>query len=160
MPAIVVIHRLKDFDAWYTQFKANPPPKIGRWRVLRGSTDRNRVHVVGEMTDAEVKGVKEFIRVGAHEGRVCPRQRNVDRAGRSRLAGRVEAVVGWQLRGAALILRRRAVSVADQRKRRPEQRMCIGEDHLLGVRIDAPAFVEHVEHGGAQRAGTREARVA
>jgi hypothetical protein len=61
MPVIVVIHRLKDFDTWYTQFKANPPPKIGRWRVLRGSTDRNRVHVVGEMTDAEVKGVKEFI---------------------------------------------------------------------------------------------------
>lgn len=61
MPAVVVIHRLKNFDEWFTQFKANPPPKIGRWRVLRGTEDRNRVHVVGEMTAFELKGVKDFI---------------------------------------------------------------------------------------------------
>jgi hypothetical protein len=61
MPAVVVVHHLKNFDEWFTQFKANPPPKIGRWRVLRGTNERDRVHVVGEMAAAEVKGVKEFL---------------------------------------------------------------------------------------------------
>ena len=61
MPAVVVVHRLKNFDEWYKAFKANPPPKIGRWRVMRGTEDRNRVHVVGEMAASEVKTVKEFI---------------------------------------------------------------------------------------------------
>jgi hypothetical protein len=41
--------------------QANPPPKVGRWRLLRGSDDRNRVHVVGEVAASEVKGVKEFL---------------------------------------------------------------------------------------------------
>jgi hypothetical protein len=61
MPAVVVIHRLKNFDAWFTQFKANPPPKVGRWRVMRGADDRNRAHVVGELAAAEVPAVKEFL---------------------------------------------------------------------------------------------------
>ena len=61
MPAVVVIHRLKNFDEWITVFKTNPPPKIGRWRLLRGSEDRNRVHIVGEMAGSDVKGVKEFL---------------------------------------------------------------------------------------------------
>jgi hypothetical protein len=43
-------------------FKSNPPPKVGRWRVLRGSEDRNRVHVVAELMASEVKEVKDFIR--------------------------------------------------------------------------------------------------
>ena len=47
MPAVVVVHRLKNFDEWYKAFKANPPPKVGRWRVMRGTEDRNRVHVLG-----------------------------------------------------------------------------------------------------------------
>jgi hypothetical protein len=61
MPAVVVIHRLKNFDEWFKLFKADPPPKIGRWRILRGTDDRNRVHVVGEMAASEVKAIKDFI---------------------------------------------------------------------------------------------------
>jgi hypothetical protein len=52
MSAVVVIHRLKNFDEWFKQFKANPPPKLGHWRVLRGIEDRNRAHVVGELCSA------------------------------------------------------------------------------------------------------------
>lgn len=44
MPVVVAVHRLKNFDEWLKIFKANPPPKVGRWRLLRGSEDRNRVH--------------------------------------------------------------------------------------------------------------------
>jgi hypothetical protein len=61
MPVVVITHRLKNFDEWFTQFKANPPPKVGRWRVLRGADDRNRTHVVGEMAASEVTGVKDFL---------------------------------------------------------------------------------------------------
>ena len=61
MPVVVVVHRLKNFDEWHQLFKADPPPKVGRWRLLRGSDDRNRVHVVGEVAAAEVKTVKDFI---------------------------------------------------------------------------------------------------
>ncbi|HTC18518.1 MAG TPA: hypothetical protein VK690_05350 [Stellaceae bacterium] len=61
MPVVVVVHRLKNFDEWIKVFKTDPPPKIGRWRLLRGSDDRNRVHVVGEMTPPEVKAVKDFL---------------------------------------------------------------------------------------------------
>jgi hypothetical protein len=61
MPVVVVIHHLKDFDGWFKQFKANPPPPIGRWRVMRGTDDRSRVHVIGEVSAAEVKGVKDFM---------------------------------------------------------------------------------------------------
>jgi heme/copper-type cytochrome/quinol oxidase subunit 2 len=35
MPVVVVVHRLKNFDEWLKVFKADPPPKIGRWRLLR-----------------------------------------------------------------------------------------------------------------------------
>ena len=61
MPVVVVVHRLKNFDEWFKLFKADPPPKVGRWRVLRGTDDRNRVHVVGEVAASEVKTVKDFI---------------------------------------------------------------------------------------------------
>jgi hypothetical protein len=62
MPVVVVVHRLKNFDEWLKVFKADPPPKIGRWRLLRGSDDRARVHVVGEMAASEVKAVKDWIK--------------------------------------------------------------------------------------------------
>ena len=62
MPVVVVVHRLKNFDEWLKVFKADPPPKIGRWRLLRGSDDRDRVHVVGEMAASEVKAVKDWIK--------------------------------------------------------------------------------------------------
>jgi hypothetical protein len=61
MPVLVAIHRLKNFDDWLKLFKSNPPPKLGRWRVLRGSEDRSRVHVVAEMASSEVQDVKDFI---------------------------------------------------------------------------------------------------
>ena len=61
MPVVVAVHRLKNFDEWVKLFKSNPPPKVGRWRVLRGSEDRNRVYVVAELAASEVKDVKEFI---------------------------------------------------------------------------------------------------
>ena len=61
MPVVVAVHRLKNFDEWFKFFKSNPPPKVGRWRVLRGSEDRNKVHVVAEVASSEVKKVKDFI---------------------------------------------------------------------------------------------------
>jgi hypothetical protein len=61
MPVVVAIHRLKNFDEWFKLFKSNPPPKVGRWRILRGSEDRNRVHVVAELTESEAKELKDFI---------------------------------------------------------------------------------------------------
>ena len=61
MPVVVAVHRLKNFDEWFKLFKSNPPPKVGRWRVMRGIEDRNRVHVVAELTASEAKDVKEFI---------------------------------------------------------------------------------------------------
>ena len=62
MPVVVVVHHLKNFDEWIKIFEADPPPKVGRWRLLRGSDDRNRVHVVGDVAASEVKAVKEFLR--------------------------------------------------------------------------------------------------
>jgi len=61
MPVVVVVHRLKNFDEWFKLFKANPPPKVGRWRVMRGADDRNRAHVIGEVAASEVKAVKDFL---------------------------------------------------------------------------------------------------
>jgi len=60
MPVVVFDHRLKDFDAWFELFTANPPPPIGRWRLARGLDDPNRVHVVGVMEESEVDAVKDF----------------------------------------------------------------------------------------------------
>jgi hypothetical protein len=62
MPVVITVHRLKNFDEWFKLFKSNPPPKVGRWRVLRGSEDRNRVHVVAELAASEVQDVEDFIR--------------------------------------------------------------------------------------------------
>ena len=61
MPIFVAIHRLKDFDEWLKVFKANPPPKVGRWRLARGIDDPNRVHVVGEVRSSDVNEVKAFL---------------------------------------------------------------------------------------------------
>ena len=61
MPVLVADHQLKDFDAWFEMFSANPPPKIGRWRVLRVLDDPNRVRVVAEVEPSEVDDVKRFI---------------------------------------------------------------------------------------------------
>ena len=61
MPIVVAVHRLKNFDEWFELFKSNPPPKVGHWRVLRGSEDRNRVQVVAVLAVSEVKDVKDFI---------------------------------------------------------------------------------------------------
>ena len=61
MPVLVVDHRLKDFDEWFKLFKSNPPPKVGHWRVLRGSEDHNRAFVVAELTASEVKEAKDLI---------------------------------------------------------------------------------------------------
>jgi hypothetical protein len=72
MPLVVVVHHLKDFNEWITLFTANPPPPVGRWRLARGIDDRNRVHVVGEVSAAEVKDVKDFLN--------SPRMQDVFRA--------------------------------------------------------------------------------
>jgi hypothetical protein len=61
MAEVVVVHRLKNFEEWFKTFTSNPPPKIGRWRLLRGTEDRNRAHVVGEIAASEVKAVKDFL---------------------------------------------------------------------------------------------------
>lgn len=61
MPVLLAVHHLKDFDEWLQLFKSNPPPKVGRWRMLRGMDDRNRVHLVAELQSSEVKQVKDFI---------------------------------------------------------------------------------------------------
>jgi hypothetical protein len=61
MPVVTAVHRLKSFDEWFKLFKSNPPPKVGRWRVLRGSEDRNQVHVVAKLASSEVREVKDFI---------------------------------------------------------------------------------------------------
>jgi hypothetical protein len=61
MPVTVAIHRLKNFDEWIKIFKENPPPPVGRWRLLRGTDDRNRVHLVGELAASEIQTVKDFL---------------------------------------------------------------------------------------------------
>ena len=61
MPMLVADHQLKDFDEWFKVFSANPPPKIGHWRVMRGIDDPNRVRVVAEVKPSEVDAVKQFI---------------------------------------------------------------------------------------------------
>ncbi len=61
MPTLVADHHLKDFDQWFEVFSANPPPSIGRWRVLRGVDDPNRVRVVAEVEPSEVEAVKQFV---------------------------------------------------------------------------------------------------
>ncbi len=61
MPILVCEHHLKDFDAGFEIFSANPPPKTGRWRLARGIDDPNRVHVVAELDASEVDEIKSFI---------------------------------------------------------------------------------------------------
>ena len=61
MPALVAVHHLKNYDDWIKLFTANPPPKVGRWRIMRGIEDRNRVHVVGEFDQSQVDEVKRFL---------------------------------------------------------------------------------------------------
>lgn len=59
MPTLVVDHHLKDFDSWLEIFMSNPPPEFGNWRLLRGTEDPNRVHVVGEIDESDVEAVKK-----------------------------------------------------------------------------------------------------
>lgn len=61
MTIFVADHHLKDFDKWFEMFSANPPPEIGSWRLIRGIDDPNRVQVIGEMSNAEVGDVKDFL---------------------------------------------------------------------------------------------------
>jgi hypothetical protein len=61
MPVAIAIHRLKDFDAWIKIFKENPPPPVGRWRMLRGTEDRNYVLVVGDIGASDVNTVNDFL---------------------------------------------------------------------------------------------------
>ena len=61
MPTLVVDHHLKDFDAWFEIFMANPPPHVGEWRVARGIDDPNRVHVIGVIDESDVDAVKEHL---------------------------------------------------------------------------------------------------
>ncbi|MFB3102474.1 MAG: hypothetical protein ACE1ZV_04355 [Alphaproteobacteria bacterium] len=60
MPVVTFIHHLRDFDAWFALFSSNPPPPIGKWRLMRGIDNPNRVHVVGEMIASEVDDVKSY----------------------------------------------------------------------------------------------------
>ena len=60
MQTILVDHHLKDFDAWVKLFTSNPPPNMGQWRLLRGIADPDRVYVIGEVEDADVKGVRDY----------------------------------------------------------------------------------------------------
>jgi hypothetical protein len=60
MPILVADHHLKDFGSWFEMFKANPPPDIGHWRLIRGIDDPGRVRVIGEMNISEVEGVKAY----------------------------------------------------------------------------------------------------
>ena len=60
MPVLIADHHLKDFDAWFALFKANPPPQIGSWRMVRGVDDPNRVYVIGEVDTSEVDAIKDF----------------------------------------------------------------------------------------------------
>ncbi len=42
MATLIADHQLINFDEWFALFSANPPPAIGKWRLLRGSDDPNR----------------------------------------------------------------------------------------------------------------------
>jgi len=66
MPVDVAVHRLKNFDEWFKLFKSNRPPKVGRWRVMRGIEDRNRVNVVAELTvERRVRSMRGSLPLGA-----------------------------------------------------------------------------------------------
>ena len=60
MPMILADHHLRDFDTWVEIFAANPPPSVGRWRLFRGIDDANRVYVIGEIRDSDVKDVQDY----------------------------------------------------------------------------------------------------
>lgn len=61
MPMLIADHHLNNFDDWFEIFSSNPPPPIGKWRMLRGSDDPNRVYVIGEFADSEVDAVKQWM---------------------------------------------------------------------------------------------------
>ena len=64
MPVVVFEHHLKEFEPWFELFSSNPPPEVGRWRLVRGMDDPNRVHVVGEVDASEVEDVKSLFETG------------------------------------------------------------------------------------------------
>lgn len=61
MPTIVVDHHLKEFDAWLEIFVQNPPPQVGKWRLMRGVDDPDRVQVIGEANASEVDEINAFM---------------------------------------------------------------------------------------------------
>jgi hypothetical protein len=61
MPVMIIDHHLKDFDAWFALFSANPPPQIGNWRLLRGVDDPNRVCVIGDVDASDVGAINSFV---------------------------------------------------------------------------------------------------
>ncbi len=60
MPLLIADHHLKNFDDWFKLFTSNPPPPLGKWRLLRGTDDPNRVYVIGEIEESELDGVNEW----------------------------------------------------------------------------------------------------
>jgi quinol monooxygenase YgiN len=61
MPVFIADHRLKNFDKWIYVFRANPPPPVGRWRLMRATDDPNRAMVIGEVAASDVKAVNTFL---------------------------------------------------------------------------------------------------
>ena len=60
MAVMIADHQLNNFDEWITLFRANPPPSIGTWRLLRSADDPNRVYVIGEVRDSDVADINAF----------------------------------------------------------------------------------------------------
>jgi len=60
MALLIADHHLNNFDEWFAIFTSNPPPPFGKWRLLRGDDDPNRVYVIGEVADFEVDAVNEW----------------------------------------------------------------------------------------------------
>jgi hypothetical protein len=61
MTMFIADHQLRDFDEWSKLFKANPPPKVGTWRLMRSVDDQNRVYVIGEVKQSDIATVKNFL---------------------------------------------------------------------------------------------------
>jgi hypothetical protein len=60
MAMLIVDHHLKNFDDWIGLFKANPPPSVGSWRLMRGSEDPNRVYVIGDFSDSQAADIRAY----------------------------------------------------------------------------------------------------
>ena len=60
MPVMIGDHHLNNFEEWFPLFLENPPPPIGKWRLLRGADDPNRVYVIGEVSETEVSEINAY----------------------------------------------------------------------------------------------------